>query len=110
MGSEMCIRDRCGLDPVECHAKSGLCPIVWSTCKYCDKKDHWIDVCRKRTKGVNTLQETDSETHSSDEDVLHIYSAQDKVMENDKWVVKATITSKPVRFRIDTGAKSSIIV
>lgn len=40
-----------------------------------------------------------------------IYSAQDdSSMANDKWVVKATINSKPVRFRIDTGAKSSIIV
>nr|XP_022311305.1 uncharacterized protein K02A2.6-like [Crassostrea virginica] len=101
---------RCGLDPVEGHAKSGQCPAIGSTCKYCHRKDHWIAACRKRTKGVNTLQETDSETHSSDEDVLHIYSAQDNSMANDKWVVKATINSKPVRFRIDTGAKSSIIV
>lgn len=72
-------------------------------------------MCRKRTREVNALQETvsetNSETNSSDEDVLHIYSAQDDgSMANDKWVVKATINSKPVRFRIDTGAKSSIIV
>lgn len=31
-------------------------------------------------------------------------------MANDKWVLETTINSKPVRFRIDTGAKSSIIV
>lgn len=68
-------------------------------------------MCRKRTREVDTLQETESETEISDEGVLHIYSAQDNsVAGNQKWVVKVTINSKPVRFRIDTGAKSSIIV
>ncbi|XP_062601691.1 uncharacterized protein K02A2.6-like [Saccostrea cucullata] len=107
--SEKC--SRCGLGPTGGHAKSGQCPAIGSTCKYCHKKDHWIAASRKRTRGVNTLQETDSETSSSDEGVLHIYSAQDdSSVANDKWVVKATINSKPVKFRIDTGAKSSIIV
>lgn len=99
--SEKC--SRCGLDPTESHVKSGQCPAIGTRCNYCHNKDHWTAACRKRTREVNTLQETvsetNSETNSSDEDILHIYSAQDdSSMANDKWVVKATINSKPVRF------------
>jgi hypothetical protein len=103
---------RCGLDPTEGHAKSGQCPALGSTCKYCHKKDHWISVCRKRLTRVSVLQETESET-SSDEDVLHIHTLRghdNSSVADDKWVVQAHINSKPVKFRIDTGAKTSIIV
>ena len=41
---------RFGLDPVEGHVKSGLCPAVGSTCKFCHKKGHLISACRKRTR------------------------------------------------------------
>ncbi|XP_062596233.1 uncharacterized protein K02A2.6-like [Saccostrea cucullata] len=74
-------------------------------CEYTNPDDLLIDAIIAGIRHVKP-----HETSSLDEGVLHIYSAQDdSSVANDKWVVKATI-NKPVKFRKDTGEKSSIIV
>ena len=68
-----------------------------------------LDSCTQKTHKRSSSSHTTGD-RSSNEDLLHIYSAQDNSMANDKWVVKASINSKLIRFRIDSGDKSSIIV
>jgi hypothetical protein len=59
------------------------------------------------------VEESESESQESvseDEELLHTYSTQ-KFESNtrDKWVIDATVNNTSVQFRIDTGAKTSIL-
>lgn len=54
------------------NTSSGQCPAIGTTCKFYHKKRHWIAMCSKHTREVDTLHEIESETEISDDDVLNV--------------------------------------
>ena len=72
-----------------------------------------INVCRNKNQPVKSLDEI-SEACSS-EDLLHInacddYATNDVSLLEDKWSMALEIKEHKFKFRIDTGAKSNILV
>lgn len=116
---------RCGLS--KDHKK---CPAKGTRCKFCNKFDHWKSVCHKRLSSlnVNSLSNHDFTPQSvqsvvypdqvdsdSDSDLLQIsatnYANKSGILsQDDKWLVKLSVASVPLSFRIDTGARCCIMV
>lgn len=98
--------NRCGLDPSTNHLNN-KCPALKSTCRYCKLTGHWKSVCRKRQQSQMNISDVD------EHDLLDILATDDTKLcqENtDRWLVTLHVCEKPMKFRIDTGAKCNIIV
>ncbi|XP_013407627.1 uncharacterized protein LOC106171724 [Lingula anatina] len=115
---------QCGLDIATAH-RNNTCPAKGTKCRYCKRLDHWYSVCRKRkAKAVHTLQESDNDVYyddsvseDSNNDPLYIHTTEvdDENVDSvsaaeDKWIVTLDVQDKPLKFRIDTGAKCNILV
>ena len=108
---------RCGLDTAKSHT-DGKCPTQGTKCTFCKKANHWYSVCRKRhTRRVNTLQEENTDSEPSGDGVFYIRTTQEieqvsqiDLHTNDKWLQDLRVGMETVTFRIDTGAKCSLLV
>ena len=108
---------RCGLDTAKAHT-DGKCPAQGTKCTFCKKANHWYSVCRKRhTRRVNTLQEENTDSEPSGDGVFYIRTTQEieqvsqiDLHTNDKWLQDLRVGTETVTFRIDTGAKCSLLV
>lgn len=92
------------------HSKD-KCPAKGTQCKYCKKPDHWLKVCRKRLRRINLIQETDQYSSHSEDEILYISTVKTESsrMSEDKWIVDLQVDRKTLPFRIDTGARCSIL-
>ena len=90
----------------------GSCPAFGKTCDYCQKKDHFANVCRKRLRdfGGKTVHAVAESEGSDDEDDLLTFSvdSSDECPSQDEWHVSFKIADTNVNFKIDSGADCNV--
>ncbi|XP_021374310.1 uncharacterized protein K02A2.6-like [Mizuhopecten yessoensis] len=89
---------------------SGKCPAKGSTCNYCKGQDHWKKMCRKRLRNkVHSIQSDEYETDDDELLTINTTTVTDVSVIDDKWVTTLNINGEDVKFRIDTGARVSML-
>ena len=84
------------------------CPASGKVCKKCNKKGHFATMCRsKAIEEVDMYQEVSQEEYFLGE--VKTPSPKAKKNRGKPWVVTLDINTKPVQFKIDTGADISVM-
>ena len=91
----------------------GSCPAFGKMCDYCQKKDHFANVCRKRLqdsggKTVHTVAESEGSDNEADLLTFAVES-NDECPSQDEWHVSLKIADTNVIFKIDSGADCNVI-
>ena len=91
----------------------GSCPAFGKMCDYCQKKDHFANVCRKRLrdsggKTVHTVAESEGSDNEADLLTFAVES-NDECPSQDEWHVSLKIADTNVIFKIDSGAGCNVI-
>ena len=77
------------------------------TCDYCQKRDHFAKVCRKRLRdfGGKTIQAVADLEDSDNEADLLTFSVEssDECPSQDDWYVSLKIADTNVNFKLDSG-------
>ena len=91
----------------------GSCPAFGKTCDYCQKKGHFLSVCRKRMRdfGGKTVHAVAESEGSDDEADLLAFSVESsgKYPSQNDWHVSLKIADSNVNFKIDSGADCNVI-
>ena len=91
----------------------GSCPALGKTCDYCQKRDHFAKVCRKRLRdfGGKTIHAVAESEGSDNEADLLTFSVEssDECPSQDDWHVSLTIADTRVNFKLDSGADCNVI-
>ena len=91
----------------------GSCPAFGKTCGYCQKKDHFARVCRKRKqdlggKTVRAMAESDDSDNDADLLTFSVESSSDSPSQDD-WHVSLKIAGTKMNFKLDSGADCNVI-
>ena len=87
----------------------GFCPTFGKTCGYCQRKDHFARVCRKKLqdlggKTVSAMaEETDESDAGADLLTFSFKSSSESPLQDD-WHVMLKIAGTNVNFKLDPGA------
>ena len=105
------ICSRCGKSPAHSRQK---CPANNETCHKCGKKGHYQSMCKTGKIAHVEVDSDDKDTHVEVEtDVflgtLTIHSLTETNNKTNPWEVTLYLNTKPVLFKIDTGADVSVI-
>ena len=91
----------------------GSCPALGKTCDYCQKRDHFAKVCRKRLRdfGGKTIHVVAESEGSDNEADLLTFSVEssDECPSQDDWHVSLKIADTRVNFKLDSGADCNVI-
>ena len=83
------------------------CPARGRKCRKCHRLNHFAVCCRTPQKDEGQVHEV---THDSDDsDSFFLGSIQSCDDASEAWTVELTVCDKPVTFKIDTGADTSVI-
>ena len=89
------------------------CPALGKTCDYCQKRDHFANVCRKRLrdfgwKTVHAVAESESSDNEADFLTFSV-EPSDEYPSQDDWHVSLKIGDTSVNFKLDSGADCNVI-
>ena len=91
----------------------GSCPASGKTRDYCQKRDHFAKVCRKRLRdfGGKTIYAVAELECSDNEADLLTFSVEssDECSSQDDWHVSLKIADTNVNFKLDSGADCNVI-
>ena len=93
----------------------GSCPAFGKTCGYCQRKDHFARVCRKKLqdlggKTVHAMaEETDDSDTGADLLTFSVESSSESPRQDD-WHVMLKIAGTIVNFKLDPGADDFHVV
>ncbi|XP_067945271.1 uncharacterized protein [Watersipora subatra] len=92
------------------HTK-GSCPAIGSTCKKCNGRNHFAKVCRTGNKKLSQVNEVTNLSPRVESLFIGTVDSTSGYGSDKTWskLVRVSVLSEPVEFKLDTGADVSVI-
>ena len=93
--------------------RGDLALLLGKTCDYCQRRDHFVNVCRKRLRNFGVKTEhalAESEGSDNEADLLTFsVESSDECPSQDDWHVSLKIADTSVNFKLDSEADCNVI-
>jgi len=91
----------------------GSCPALGKTCDYCQRRDHFAKVCRKRLrdfggKRIHAVAESEGSDNEANFLTFSVEFSHECPSQDD-WHVSLKIADASVNFKLDSGADCNVI-